>query len=286
MAAPTSSSDAVQAYPRAMNRWSPRNGSRSTSARPTSWSWIRAGTCPRPAAAAARNILRRISPARAIWTSMRWLPEQSGPAQLPSASDFGDAMEQLGVGREDRIVVYENSARGTRRAAGSCCAISAPSGSRSSTAGSSNGWRKAGRPKAASRQRGRPASTPSNATSSSRSSNSGRQRLALARRPRKAALRGHRRRPEARRRCGPCARRPQLAVRFALPGRWTFQAARRDPAAVRGGRRRPDCAVRRQLRIGRYRQQPDLRRSSARQRRGNCTMAAGASGAPTRPRRR
>jgi thiosulfate/3-mercaptopyruvate sulfurtransferase len=31
------------------------------------------------------------------------------PHMLPSAADFGAAMERLGVGREDRIVVYDNS---------------------------------------------------------------------------------------------------------------------------------------------------------------------------------
>ncbi|GAA4754559.1 3-mercaptopyruvate sulfurtransferase [Sphingomonas daechungensis] len=37
------------------------------------------------------------------------------PHMLPSAADFGRAMEALGVGRDDRIVVYDNSA--TRNAA-------------------------------------------------------------------------------------------------------------------------------------------------------------------------
>ena len=31
------------------------------------------------------------------------------PHMLPSATDFGAAMERLGVGREDRIVIYDNS---------------------------------------------------------------------------------------------------------------------------------------------------------------------------------
>lgn len=31
------------------------------------------------------------------------------PHMLPSAADFGPAMERLGVGREDRLVVYDNS---------------------------------------------------------------------------------------------------------------------------------------------------------------------------------
>ena len=37
--------------------------------------------------------------------------DKSNPAphMLPSASDFGAAMEQIGVGRDDRIVVYDNS---------------------------------------------------------------------------------------------------------------------------------------------------------------------------------
>ena len=37
------------------------------------------------------------------------------PHTLSSASEFGDAMQELGVGRDDRIVVYDNSA--TRNAA-------------------------------------------------------------------------------------------------------------------------------------------------------------------------
>jgi thiosulfate/3-mercaptopyruvate sulfurtransferase len=43
--------------------------------------------------------------------------DRSNPAphMLPSANDFGAAMEQLGIGREDRIVVYDNSP--TRNAA-------------------------------------------------------------------------------------------------------------------------------------------------------------------------
>src|SRR4051812_43773740 len=31
------------------------------------------------------------------------------PHMLPSAEDFGAAMEQIGVGRDDRIIVYDNS---------------------------------------------------------------------------------------------------------------------------------------------------------------------------------
>lgn len=36
-------------------------------------------------------------------------PDHSAPHMLPSAADFGAAMEALGVGRDDRIVVYDNS---------------------------------------------------------------------------------------------------------------------------------------------------------------------------------
>jgi thiosulfate/3-mercaptopyruvate sulfurtransferase len=41
--------------------------------------------------------------------------DSKAPHMLPSAADFGRAMEELGVGRSDRIVVYDNSA--TRNAA-------------------------------------------------------------------------------------------------------------------------------------------------------------------------
>src|SRR5436190_2911339 len=45
------------------------------------------------------------------------LSDRSNPAphMLPSAEAFGRAMERLGIGREDRIVVYDNSP--TRNAA-------------------------------------------------------------------------------------------------------------------------------------------------------------------------
>lgn len=36
-------------------------------------------------------------------------PSNPAPHMLPSASDFGAAMERLGIGRSDRIVVYDNS---------------------------------------------------------------------------------------------------------------------------------------------------------------------------------
>lgn len=35
--------------------------------------------------------------------------DNPAPHMLPSAADFGRAMEQLGIGRDDRIVVYDNS---------------------------------------------------------------------------------------------------------------------------------------------------------------------------------
>src|SRR6476659_9529718 len=37
--------------------------------------------------------------------------DKSNPAphMLPNASDFGEAMQGLGVGRDDRIVIYDNS---------------------------------------------------------------------------------------------------------------------------------------------------------------------------------
>src|SRR5690348_15901814 len=34
---------------------------------------------------------------------------QPAPHMLPSATNFGEAMERLGVGGDDRIVVYDNS---------------------------------------------------------------------------------------------------------------------------------------------------------------------------------
>ena len=52
------------------------------------------------------------------------LSDKSDPAphMLPSAAEFGHAMEQLGIGRDDRIVVYDNSP--TRNAARGWCRCS------------------------------------------------------------------------------------------------------------------------------------------------------------------
>ena len=78
--------------------------------------------------------------------------DRSNPAphMLPSAAEFGASDDRAGVGRDDRIIVYDNSARyAPPRAAGSCSAISARSESRSSMAASRNGAPKTGRSKAA-----------------------------------------------------------------------------------------------------------------------------------------
>ena len=47
----------------------------------------------------------------AVFLDLDAVSDRANPAphMLPSARDFGRAMEALGVGRDDRIVVYDNS---------------------------------------------------------------------------------------------------------------------------------------------------------------------------------
>ena len=198
-------------------------------------------------------------------------------------------MERLGIGRDDRIVVYDNSPdphRGARL-------VHAPpfrrrARSRSSTAASRNGSPKGGRPKAASRRRAtarfEPSSAPARSSPSSRCSR--RARRAAARRARQAA--GSKaarpiRAPASRPGHIPGAR--NLPFARALREDGTFKRATRSRALFAEAGVDPDAAVRRHLRLGRHRQCADLRRASARQRRRRgSTTEAGANGAPTRRR--
>ena len=47
----------------------------------------------------------------AVFLDIDELSDRSNPAphMLPSADEFGAAMEQLGIGRDDRIIIYDNS---------------------------------------------------------------------------------------------------------------------------------------------------------------------------------
>ena len=111
-------------------------------------SWFMPATRAR---AAARNISPRISPARASSTSTR-SPTRANPAphMLPSAADFGAAMEKLGVGQRRPHRRLRQQPDPDRRAR----LVHVPpfrraDRSRSSTAASRSGSRKAARPKAA-----------------------------------------------------------------------------------------------------------------------------------------
>ena len=59
----------------------------------------------------AREEFLRAHIAGAQFLDIDGLSDQSNPAphMLPSAANFGSAMEHLGVGSEDRIIVYDNS---------------------------------------------------------------------------------------------------------------------------------------------------------------------------------
>ena len=81
------------------------------------------------------------------------LSDRSSPAphMLPGATQFGEAMERLGVGSGDRIVVYDNSPTRTAARGWFMFRHFGAERSRSSTAASRSGLPKGGRPKAASR---------------------------------------------------------------------------------------------------------------------------------------
>ena len=57
----------------------------------------------------ARRIRRRAYPRRALPRHRRAFGRQSGAAHAAVSNDFGRAMEALGVGSDDRVVVYDNS---------------------------------------------------------------------------------------------------------------------------------------------------------------------------------
>ena len=159
---------------------------------------------------------------------------------------------------------------GPRRAAGSCCAISARRRSRSSTAVSRNGWRRAGRSKAASQQpRHARFDAVERAGEGGHQSRRARRRGHAARCARQGPVRGQRARSAAGRRAGPYpgSRATCLTRRSTMT---TARSAAREELRrlFDGSGRRSDAAVRRHLRVGRHRQFADLRRASARQRRG------------------
>ncbi len=143
-------------------------------------------------------------------------------------------MEKLGVGRDDRIVVYDNSP--TRNAARGWFMLrhfGAERASRSSTAASRNGSRRAARPKAASRRRATArfdaVERPRRGRQPSAKSRNG-LGVPLVDARGRAPLRRHRGGPAPGRRCRPHSRRAQPALRRALQSRRHLQVARRDPA--------------------------------------------------------
>ena len=96
--------------------------------------------CRRPDGRAARNSWRRISPAPASSTSTR---SPTAPTRRRTCcrrrTDFGAAMTELGVGRDDRIIVYDNSPLRTAARGWFMLRHFGADGSRSSTAASRNG---------------------------------------------------------------------------------------------------------------------------------------------------
>ena len=159
--------------------------------------------------------------------------EQPSPHMLPSAADFGRRCSDLGVGRDARIIVYDNSpprnaSRGwfmLRHFGAEQVAIL--------DGGLANGLPKAGRPKAASpalrpgrssmRSSG-PAKSSAGATSSTASA------FHLVDARSRARFDRHGSRPPPERRLRAISPVRQLAVRRALQRRRHLQVARRNPA--------------------------------------------------------
>ena len=182
-------------------------------------------------------------------------------------------MEQLGVGRDDRIVVYDNSPIRT----------------------AARGWfmlrhfgARAGRDprrRLPEVDRRGPADRKRRAAASRSARFEAAERARRGRRPRQQILAGARTRRCVDARGKAALRRQPRPIRapasppatFPAPATCrsacstdedgTLQVARRAAAAVRRSRSRSGAAVRRQLRVGRDRQQPDLRGAPARQRR-------------------
>ena len=148
------------------------------------------------------------------------------PHMLPSAAEFGAAMERLGIGRGDRIVVYDNSplrtaARGwfTLRHFGARNVAILDGGLQK--------WVAEGRPT----ESGEPQPRRHDSKRSWRrrgvhqAADPRRRGLRARRRPRQGPVRGERARAPPRSRRRPHPRRAQPAVRPALQRGWHLQAA-------------------------------------------------------------
>ena len=243
---------------------------------------------PAHRAAAGATSSRSAYPRRALSRHRRGeRPANAAPHMLPTAAEFGRAMERLGTGRDDRIIVYDNprlrtAARGWfmfRHFGAERVAI---------LDGGLQRWLAEGRPiESGEPRRARRGSRPGSAA---RSSPSRRSSPGLAFRgsmpgasprfegseadPRPGVAPGH----------APGARNLPFSSLYREDGR---SGRSKSFAVVRRGGRRPGKAVRRQLRVGSDCQQPDLRGAPNRQRRGAaCMTEAGANGAPTRRPRR
>ena len=205
------------------------------------------------------------------------------PHMLPPADQFGAAMEELGIGRGDRIVVYDNSP--LRTAARGWFMLRHYGAERVAILdGGLAKWRDEGRPVESGDPRPREArfdAEPRARRSRRQVRRPQRARRPADRCPRPRPVRRQRARSARRGRAGPHPGIAQPAVRDALQRRRHLQARGGIARGVRRRRRRSRAPVRRQLRIGGHRQFADLRRAicSATATRG-FTMEAGANGAP------
>ena len=117
------------------------------------------------------------------------------PHALPSAEAFAAAMERAGIGSNDRIVVYDNSPFGPRRAAGSCCGILAPPGRNPRRGISASGLPRAARRRRVKCNRERRPSLRARGATSSPRRNCCKAGNAPCRCPRQGSVRRHRARP-------------------------------------------------------------------------------------------
>ena len=266
---------AVAARPGSCAVSRPRVNGWTISSRPSGWRAIsapttsrssmhrlharRAGATPRPNSRGAHS--RRALPRHRRGADR----DHPAPHMLPGAEEFGAAMGALGVGRDDRIIVYDNSplrtaARGwfMLRHFGAERVAMLDGGlaemARRGPAGRSRRARHAAR----RALRRRCAARARWSTKAMLVASDARRWSMRAARPRFDGQRG---RSAAGRRRRPHPRRRNLPLAALYRDDGTFESTERASRRVRRGGGRSAAAVHRQLRLGGDRQQPDLRRA-------------------------
>ena len=177
--------------------------------------------------------------------------DRSNPAphMLPTADEFAAAMEQLGIGSDDRIVVYDNSPDadgGARLVHASPLRRARGRGARRRTAEMGRGRPpdRERRSSAANARASTLARVPTYCTKEQILAGAG---CALVDARGKGRFEGSEPEPRAGLAGGPYPRLPQPAVRPALPRGRHVQVARGNSRGIRPRRNRSGAAIRRQL---------------------------------------